>query len=147
MYLQDEALLYGVDVSGSKMFQSQRVRAAAAFAAAAHAGQVRLSVLVIAQLHASLKAQPHFARTAAGMHLRGVPHPAAAGVYFNRQYSAIHAPALRTSSCLLCNCERSSVGSKGQHGLQCQGGWHLVVLHAIQCMWCFSCNAFLQPMS
>jgi len=39
--LQDKPLLHGVDVSKSKMFRSQRVRAAAAFAAAAHAGQVR----------------------------------------------------------------------------------------------------------
>lgn len=39
--VQDKPLLYGVDVSSSKMFKSQRVRAAAAFAAAAHAGQVR----------------------------------------------------------------------------------------------------------
>jgi hypothetical protein len=37
---QDKPLLYGVDVSSSKMFKSQRVRAAASFAAAAHAGQV-----------------------------------------------------------------------------------------------------------
>lgn len=39
-FLQDKPLLYGVDVSSSKMFKSQRVRAAAAFAAVAHAGQV-----------------------------------------------------------------------------------------------------------
>lgn len=39
--LQDKPLLYGVDVSSSKMFRSQRVRKAAAFAAVAHAGQVR----------------------------------------------------------------------------------------------------------
>jgi hypothetical protein len=40
---QDKPTLYGVDVSSSTMFKSQRVRAAAAFAAAAHAGQVRSS--------------------------------------------------------------------------------------------------------
>jgi hypothetical protein len=39
--VQDKPLLYGVDVGSSKMFKSPRVRAAAAFAAAAHAGQVR----------------------------------------------------------------------------------------------------------
>lgn len=73
---QDKALLYGVDVSSSKMFQSQRVRAAAAFAAAAHAGQVRPSVWVIACLHASMKVGSLCTTCSWDVPHRGVPHSA-----------------------------------------------------------------------